>query len=545
MADTPTLLPVFSGPVLLDRPGPFSLGLARRLFAHHLRLAPSHMHVESFERYDALAAPFSFDRAGRRLALAAPRGAAKSTVHTLVMPLLDIALAREKYIVIISATLAQAVARLRNMKSELRANPALTAEFPALGDKAEAWSRSSICLGGVRIDAFGAGSEIRGISHGPARPTKIILDDAEAGDLAATAAGRAHAAEWYNEVVENLGDSYTHVEVVGTILHRESLLSSLLTRPGFDAGLYRSVEEWSRRSDLWDEWRGILRDAANPGRMDAAAAFAAAHRDAMLEGTRVLWPEKEDYMRLMLMLETRGQRAFFKEKQNEPLDDASRMFRTAEWRRFVLAGGRLLDSPSASVDGALLATRDELVVVGFLDPAFAGKPGSRRTDFAAIATVGRKGGEALFLLDLWMERASPSAQTRRVFELHEEWGYAAFGFESNAGQAFFQEDLAAEAARRKAAGLRFDLPFHGENHSKNKKDRIAMLEGTISGSRLLFSRRLPEEFLAQADEFPNGPHDDGLDALAAAVKLADRTGGGVAPFRRSIPRESSRATRDW
>ena len=46
----------------------------------------------------------------------------------------------------------------------------------------------------------------------------------------------------------------------------------------------------------------------------------------MLEGTRVLWPELEDYHALMVMREREGKASFQSEKQNEPIDPEQCVF---------------------------------------------------------------------------------------------------------------------------------------------------------------------------------------------------------------------------
>ena len=257
-------------------------------------------------------------REGRRLALAAPRGSAKSTIHSLALPLLDILLQRERYILIISATTAQATARLRGIRSELSRNAVLRLCFPDETAARELWSRRAVCVNGVQVEGHGAGVELRGLAHGEYRPTKIILDDAEASARALSPRGRRMVEEWYNEVVEHLGDAYTHIEVVGTVLHADSLLSRLLKRADFEARLHRSIAAWSPARDEWEEWRAILLNPENPDRIASARQFHLARAARMDAGTRVLWRAREGYEALMEQLALQGQAAFFKEKQNAP-----------------------------------------------------------------------------------------------------------------------------------------------------------------------------------------------------------------------------------
>src|SRR5690606_8500780 len=73
---------------------------------------------------------------------------------------------------------------------------------------------------------------------------------------------------------------------------------------------------------------------------------------------------------------------------------------------------------------------------GFLDPAL-GKSVSRDGDFAAIVTIAQAPDDTLYVMDVWMERASPMKQVEQVFALHQKYHYVKFGFESNG----FQETL--------------------------------------------------------------------------------------------------------
>ena len=61
-------------------------------------------------------------RPPRRLAIAAPRGAAKTTLKSLILPIHATLHQGERYIVLISATLKQARRRLRNIQIELQTN---------------------------------------------------------------------------------------------------------------------------------------------------------------------------------------------------------------------------------------------------------------------------------------------------------------------------------------------------------------------------------------------------------------------------------------
>lgn len=75
----------------------------------------------------------------------------------------------------ISATQRQANQRLSAVRGVLLQNEAIKRVFAPQLEGLTRLSASAIELGGVRIDAFGAMGELRGIANGPWRPTWINL----------------------------------------------------------------------------------------------------------------------------------------------------------------------------------------------------------------------------------------------------------------------------------------------------------------------------------------------------------------------------------
>ncbi|MFW6303955.1 MAG: hypothetical protein ACOC2L_04970 [Candidatus Sumerlaeota bacterium] len=319
---------------------------AEYFFEHLFHRRFGRMHREMFSQYSSQIYTGDLRRRhARRLAVAAPRGAAKSTLKTLVFPIHATLYGLERYITILSATLKQARQRLHNIKTEFEANEILRRYYRPEIARRGTWTRSAIEINDVRIEVFSAGTEIRGLRHGPWRPTLIVLDDIEESDSVRSPEQRRQLFNWYNEVIENLGDSYTVIEIVGTLLHPDALLARLLERPDFDARVYRSIEQFAKREDLWDEWRDIFATLDDPDRLDSARAYFNAHRADMLRGTRVLWQDREDYYDLMCQLTTKGRRAFFKEKQNEPGGGEDAFFDMERVQTFDLRGEALVLEP--------------------------------------------------------------------------------------------------------------------------------------------------------------------------------------------------------
>ena len=95
---------------------------------------------------------------GVRLAIAAPRGEAKSTFVTLFFVLWAVLTGRKHYILIIADALEQAASLLGAVKDELEFNEALKRDFPGAG-KGHVWNVGTVVTpGNVKIQALGAGN---------------------------------------------------------------------------------------------------------------------------------------------------------------------------------------------------------------------------------------------------------------------------------------------------------------------------------------------------------------------------------------------------
>ena len=265
---------------------------------------------------------------GCRLALAAPRGHAKSTVMSLQNVLHAALYGYKKYILLVSDTESQATSFLDCIKAELEENEDLLADFGP--QKGKVWKSGVILLqNGCRIDAVGSGQKLRGRRHGARRPDLILLDDIENDQEVLSADGRRKLERWYFGAVSKAGDRYTDIICVGTVLHHDSLLVRLLENPAYRTVRWQAVERFSD-SPLWEEWRKRYTDRGDDDRDKNALRFFRANRKEMLAGTKVLWPQKLSYYDLMCMMVSEGEGAFWQEMQNQPQDPAACLF-PREW----------------------------------------------------------------------------------------------------------------------------------------------------------------------------------------------------------------------
>lgn len=511
------------------------LSFAEVYMSHYLKHPASSMHKDVAEILHAA----SLER-GRKIAIAAPRGHAKSTLGSLFFVLWSICYGRETFVLLVSETADQANKLLQAIKEELESNPLLRQDFPEVceipGIKPGPmrWREDEIVTrNGVMVTALGASKRMRGRRNAEHRPSLIVLDDVESEQTVNSPDQREKLQNWFFRTVLKAGDNRTNFVVMGTILHHDSLLATLLdpkNSPSWRGKLYRAVATWSPRPELWARWERIFagqeEHEGNSGE-EAARRFFEAHRAEMVEGTEVLWPEKEDYRKLMEIRLTEGVASFDSEKQNNPIDPKSCLFLR---ENFIFWN----DKHGTEADLiASLANRWQLI--GACDPSM-GKTG-RHSDYCAIVTVLRDLATGTnFILDVLMERLKPHEIIEWILTLHTQRKYSCFVFEANHFQEFVATELQRQGDAREIRPNVLQI-----KHTTDKIGRIQTLEPLIKRGMVQFHRN-QRMLLDQLYQFPKGAHDDGPDALEMAVSQPSSYGGTIVVGRK---RRWDPVNREW
>jgi len=427
---------------------------------------------------------------GNRYAEASPRGYAKSTRTTLVFPLYCALYRRKNYIFIISDTAAQASEFLVDIQRELEGNERILEDFGSI--VGTPWNTiECVTNTNIKLECAGSGQKIRGRRHGKYRPDLIILDDLENDENTVTPEQRAKLKSWFTKVVLKLGDDYTDIVYVGTIIHYDSLFSWVLTNPAWVSVIHRAVKSFSPRQDLWDEWAEIITDLSLPDRTEKARDFFEKNKKDMLEGTEVLWPEKQSYYDLMVVRVTEGEASFNSELQNEPINPEDRIFNCS-----------LYD---------YAPPREEMRVVAAVDPSM-GKTSS--ADYTAIIVVGKHLRTGyMYVLDAVLRRMHPDKIIETLFEMHGVWKFDEVCVETVQFQQFFKDEVAKRSA---AAG--FYLNLREIRTIKNKELRIQSIQPTVNNGYVKFHRN-QRVLIDQLENWPKAAHDDGPDALEMALSV--------------------------
>lgn len=504
---------------------------AAYFFPEYIKANFSEFHLDAF----ALKVELELNR-NQYWILAAPRGNAKSTIITLFWVIHAIVYKTERFIVVVSNTAEQAIERTVEIRDHLEDNEKLRRVFGSFINRKK-WNQNDFTASnGVRVMAKSVGSEIRGTRNKADRPSMFIFDDLESQETINSPAVRNKTRVWFDTAAMKAGYSSgpwaTNFVFIGTLLHKQSLMSIKVNSPRWKSRIYKAIKSWSTRQDLWDLWKDIIIDRSRgDSRFDEAEAFYYANEEEMMQGVEVLWQDGESYYQLQLQLIDGGRSAFNSEKQNDPRDPDSQLFVMDEARTFDLmkksftgtnemeqVNGReiFLDRRIYYLyrsDGKTVMLSD-LKIFGFLDPAMAKR---LKSDFAGIVVVGIESEtKDAYVLDAWLDKVPPSKQVKKIFDLHSKWKFEKFGFEDNVFQALLAETFEKEAALRSTV-----LQVEGISHYKNKEDRISSMEPDLANGWLLFNSSLRNtEYWDQFELFPTGTHDDGPDATQACLEVA-------------------------
>ena len=463
---------------------------------------PSHLHqwlAHTFQR--------QFQRRGQRAVVIGPRGGAKSTVSTLTYVLEQAVQGLEPYILLLSDTDSQAVDNLSNIKAELEENSDLAADYPHAVGRGPIWRENYIKMrNGVVIHAAGTGTKIRGRRVRHNRPTLIVADDIENDDHIESEIERGRVERWFNRTVMNMGDSRTNVLVMGTAIHRDSILMKLMRRPGWivkrdgkKPAPFRAIEEWPIRMDLWNDWEKIFNNPNDERAERKALKFYKAHRREMNRGAVLCWPDREPLYLLMKLRAEIGVAAFDAEKQGNPIDPS-----TCEWpeRYFTHEDFWFDEWP------------DNLIIRGMaLDPS-KGKS-DKRHDFSAIV-LGGISPEGVVYVDIDMDKRPTDQIVVDCLTHYQEFKPCSLAVEVNQFQELLAEDI-ADAAEG------WGLPIHitALENFTNKRVRIRRLSSLLSQKRIRFraGSESTRDAVQQIRDFPNADHDDGPDALEMCCRL--------------------------
>ena len=362
------------------------------------------------------------------------------------------------YLVVICATQRTASKMLLNVSREFLNNSAMNGLMREVRENSGlAFEIAYHNAPTVRIEAYGKGAAVRGLSWGAKRPDLVIIDDPQDQEDATSETVTAGDWDWFLSDVYFLGQA-SRIFIIGNNLGERCIMECIMRnsqRLKFTVHKIPIIDE--NGNSAWPE-KWPLR------------AIEKEREEFALLGKTDLW-----YMNKMC----------------ECISPMSQKFK----REYFKYYDRVPD-----LHGMNIYTAVDLAVSQKVN-----------ADYSAIVTVGVNSAGHWFVLDIEYGRYDPSTTIDAIFSAVQKWKPLNVGIETVAYQSALQHFLEKEMPAR---GIFFrTTPLKAE---KKKELRIDAIQPRFKLGTVWFKSQavwLPEiesELLA----YPHGARDDVIDALA-------------------------------
>ncbi len=415
----------------------------------------------------------------RRVLIAAPRGTAKSTVTSLILPLHKIAFKpsdEDLFMVIISESQSQSINFLSRIKYHLENSKNFTQFFGDYGPTtAKRWTNNDIVLAnGARIVAVGTGQRVRGFIEGDTRPNLIVVDDYESELNASTPEGRAKNRKWITEaVIPSLSDD-GRVVMIGTVISE-------------DCFLY-----WAKDSPAWNVLWFSIYD----------------------EDGKSIWNErfpKERILQIKQEFESVGNlNGFYQEYMNEAQSPDNAPFKPEyiKLHHYTYSRENGQNLLIRTIDGETV--RKPVDIYCGIDPASSL---AARSDFFVIATMAVDNDGNKYIVDILRDKLDPAIQPETIIKIFKKYHPRKMKIET----VGYQEALRSNVRKMMLEqGLYIPGLEKGIKPRQKKSERLLSLVAPLARGEFFFRAEdihAQQEFLS----YPRGKHDDILDAVYYAI----------------------------
>jgi predicted phage terminase large subunit-like protein len=421
------------------------------------------------------------------VALAAPRGSAKSTAVTHTYGLAAALFEQSPFTVIVGASEDKASEFLQDMVIELKENEDLQAYFPIR--KIEKATQTELIVrmqsGFVfRIIAVGIDAFKRGLKWRNMRPYLILLDDIEDDEAVLNIDRRDKLSKKINgAIIPSLSDNGI-LRMVGTVMHMDSYLENRMPNPKDPDTVVTELSE----THLVD------------GELWASAKFKAHNEDF----SKLLWPEKLNEQRLRMLrkqYEERGQlEVYSQEYLNYPIDTTTAFFREDDMLEIVEEDMKMIQNGYK-----------RLRYYSAADFAISQK---QRADFTVIVTVGVDEAGYLYVVDVRRGRWDAKQIADEMFSVQERYQPEIFTVEAGQIEKSLAPFLKAEMGTTARNGVYLNL--NPMIPSADKQTRARSLQARMRAGKVRFNKKADwwDDLVPEMVQFPKSVHDDQVDALS-------------------------------
>ena len=429
-----------------------------------------------------------------RVAIAAPRGHAKSTAGTHSFGLAALCFRQRSHILIVSDTESQAVDFLRDIRNELVENELLIEHF---GIEGLTKDNEKEIIGRFkdgayfRVIAKGSEQKMRGIKWRNKRPDLILGDDLENDEIVMNDERRAKFELWFLKALLPCVSKRGVVRVVGTILHLDSMLENRMPPLNHPCTKTDGLREW------WDEeaYKEYCKELKKDYKPRAWKSFRYRAHTSPNDFSQILWPEQFNKERLTRTrneyIEQGFPEGYSQEYLNYPIDDENAYFKAADFKPIP---DDLRDTP--------------LTMYGAADLAISVKDSRAYT---VLVAAGMDARGYLHVKDVLRFRGDAREILDRMFAFHEQHDFDLFFVEQENIARTLDALIKEEEVERGVY-----LPIEPMTASQDKIKRARPLQARLRSHKILFDQDTGwyADLYNEMTQFPRGKYMDQVDSLA-------------------------------
>lgn len=401
-----------------------------------------------------------------KVAIAAPRGHAKTTAITHAYILSMMLFRVKSFCLLVSDTEGQAAEFLGDIKAELQGNDALKQTFGIKKIIKDTETNIVVQFSDgdfFRIQAKGSEQKVRGLKWRGKRPDLIVCDDLENDEIVMNPDRREKFRRWFMNALVPCGSDTCWIRVVGTILHLDSMLQRLIE----DA-----------------TWKHLFYEAHNP------------------DFSTILWPEQFSRERLLSIRaayeEQNDLSGYAQEYLNKPVAVESAFFSPDYFFDFERDNGQWL--------------KPNLEYFAAADFAISEK---ERADYTAIVVCGVDPNGVLYVVDAKRGRWDAEEIISELLATQRMWDPQIFTFETAKIDKALGPFLNTAMMN---SGTYLNIVKMTPTQSKIARARS--IQAKHKSGAMRYDRKaswypdFESELLTVSESGPRGRHDDYLDALA-------------------------------
>jgi predicted phage terminase large subunit-like protein len=418
------------------------------------------------------------------IAIAAPRGHAKSTAISLGYVMAMALFRQAKFIILVSDTEPQAIMFLGSIKQHLESNNHLRKLFGVV-NLVKNNETDIICELSdgyqFRIMAKGTGQRVRGINWENRRPDLIVCDDLENDEIVLNAESRDKFKRWFFGALLPCRSPKGKVRVVGTIIHMDGVLNKLMPNP------------WSKYTKI----EGLRTFDVNPKAAWKSYLYKA-HNDDFSE---ILWKDrwpKESLQAEYNRLSQLGYPELYaQEYLNNPIDESTAFFKKSDF-------GYITEAEKKDIAEKKLP----LLFYAGVDLAISEK---ERADYSVFVIAGTDSNNHIYVVDVIRARLDGREIVDTIMQIQQRYNLQFIAIEDEKISRSLSPFIKEEVIKQGVFPSLLPMRPHADKKVRARSIQARMRIGSVKFDKSSeWYPILESEFL----KFNRDVHDDQVDAFA-------------------------------